>query len=99
MVGYPVPRNDPQIGIIADFTNADMNAFVGLMVDTYTTLHRTDSLCGYACSDHASWYKQGFPSAFPFETPFGKHNPNIHSAQDTLSNISVDHAQQFGNLG
>lgn len=49
-------------------------------------------------SDHASWTKAGYPSAFPFETEFSNINPNIHSPQDTLDKISTEHAREFAKV-
>jgi len=85
-------------GIITDFTNPDLNAFVRILVQTYTTLKLGNYQCGYACSDHASWNRTGFRSAFPFETPFGS-NPSIHSANDVISILDTAQILQFVNLG
>jgi leucyl aminopeptidase len=50
------------------------------------------------CSDHASWTKAGYPSAFPFETEFSKINPYIHSPEDKLDKISTEHAREFAKV-
>jgi len=56
--------------------------------------------CGYACSDHASWNKAGFPSVFPYEAVTGNDNPNIHSAKDTTSvaGFSWAHSLEFAKI-
>jgi hypothetical protein len=99
MTGFNGSLED--IVLVEDNTNAELNAFVGSLVDTYQpTLQRTESTCGYACSDHASWHQRGFPASFPFEARLGQHNSTIHSTGDTLAFLgnSADHAVKFAQL-
>ncbi len=89
-------------GFLADFTDSDLTAFLGELVDTYQPdLLWTITACGYGCSDHASWHQQGFPASMSFESRFGQHNPTIHTTADTLATLgnSVDHAFKFARLG
>lgn len=89
------------IALVDDYTNADLNTFVGSLIDAYLPeLQWTTTTCGYGCSDHASWTNRGFPAAFPFESRFGDHNSQIHTGNDTLATIgnSADHALKFGKL-
>jgi len=44
--------------------------------------------CGYGCSDHASWYQQGFATVMPFESGFDKMNSEIHSTRDVINSAS-----------
>ena len=62
----------------------------------YSTLIK----CGYACSDHASWHKAGFPSAFPYEAVTGNDNPNIHSPNDktSVAGFSWAHSLEFAKI-
>eukprot|EP01095_Lingulamoeba_sp_RSL-Kostka_P009354 TRINITY_DN322_c0_g1_i1.p1 TRINITY_DN322_c0_g1~~TRINITY_DN322_c0_g1_i1.p1 ORF type:complete len:379 (+),score=134.82 TRINITY_DN322_c0_g1_i1:110-1246(+) len=85
MSGYDL--NGP-IGIVQDYTSADLNTFVELCLEGYSDLEYISTTCGYACSDHASWTENGYRSSFPFETAMGKDNPFIHTSQDTTSRIS-----------
>ncbi len=55
-----------------------------------------NSQCGYACSDHASWYNEGFPASMPAEANFHDSNPLIHTANDTQFDSS--HAIKFAKL-
>lgn len=99
MTNYRSPSAD--IAMITDFTNAAQNQFVRDLASTYLpTLVVTNSTCGYACSDHASWNNRGYPASFPFEAPIGSDNPFIHSANDTLANSDVTgaHALKFSKL-
>jgi len=97
MVGYPTPTK--AIAVITDFTNAALNDLVRNLIDKYSGRTWVNSKCGYGCSDHASFNKYGFASAFPFEAPMGKDNPNIHTPNDLLSKLDKDHAVAYGKLG
>ena len=85
---------------VTDRTNAAQNTFVGQLVDTYVGLPRTNTQCGYGCSDHASWNARGYAASFPFESVFGQHNPFIHSSQDTIdkSGGNANQALKFSKL-
>jgi leucyl aminopeptidase len=90
------------IHLISDFTNADLNTFVGSLIDTYLpTLLWSTTACGYGCSDHASWHNRGFPATFPFEAQFADRNLLIHTTSDTLATLgnTADHAAKFARLG
>jgi len=95
MTGY----DKGSIGIITDYTSGELNTFVRTLVQTYTSLSWKNSVCGYGCSDHASWNKTGVRASFPFETPFGSHNPNIHSSRDVVDHLSPAQMLQFAYLG
>eukprot|EP00047_Mylnosiga_fluctuans_P017276 m.60182 g.60182 ORF g.60182 m.60182 type:complete len:380 (+) comp7011_c0_seq3:102-1241(+) len=89
------PGSSPAMSPITDFTNADLTSFLHILIDTYCSIGYTDSRCGYGCSDHASWYRTGVPSAMPFETVFNQHNPYIHSARDIIDHLDLNHGKQF----
>lgn len=86
------------ISPITDYTSNDLNAFMRLLIDAYCTIGWVDSACGYACSDHASWYKAGYASCMPFESVDGKENPYIHSSRDTIANLDFSHGAEFVKL-
>jgi bacterial leucyl aminopeptidase len=55
--------------------------------------------CGYACSDHASWTRYGFPAVMPFEAPTNDMNPRIHSENDLWDSfLDAEYAAQFSKL-
>jgi len=98
---------------ITDYTDASLNAWLGdLFADYLAPLGfvLSDFPCGYACSDHASWSAQGFPSGMMFEAgrtrdpndpnDFGDF-PYIHSTGDTLANMgdSAIHSVKFAQFG
>jgi leucyl aminopeptidase len=98
MVGY-VYKNNPVYAVVTDYVSAPLTQFVRELATEYSGLPIKDTKCGYGCSDHASWTKAGYPSAFPFETEFNQDNPNIHSPSDTLDKISTEHARVFAQVG
>jgi len=99
MTGYTPPGRTPVVGLIEDFVNATLTRFVGTLINEYANIGFSPSRCGYGCSDHASWTRFGYPASFPFETTFNSLNPHIHTAQDTLDKLSMEHAVEFAKIG
>jgi len=87
------------VGMITDYTNADLTEFVRELVDEYLTIGFVNSRCGYGCSDHASWTKYGYPAAFAFETSFSQSNPYIHTQNDLIQYLNLNHGLQYVRLG
>jgi leucyl aminopeptidase len=88
--------------MVTDNTNAAQNSFVTNLISTYQPgLTYTNITCGYGCSDHASWTTAGFASSMPFEATMSTDNPNIHTANDTLSVTSgnANNSVKFAKLG
>ena len=56
------------------------------------------SFSGYACSDHASARKAGYPSAFVIESDFEHSNHNIHTTRDTIDRLDFNHMLQHARL-
>jgi len=98
MTGYGPNSGGGPLGIIQDFTNVNLTAFLRTLVDSYSTLARTNSNCGYACSDHGSWTRAGYRAAFPFEAAYGSHSPYIHSSNDLLANININRCLEFSKI-
>ncbi len=74
------------IALVSDYTNAAQNTFLSNLITRYLPgVTSTSTRCGYGCSDHASWYNQGYVASFPFEALMGQDNPYIHTSSDTLS--------------
>jgi leucyl aminopeptidase len=89
------------MAFITDNTNAAQNQFLRDLVSVYQPgLNVTNSTCGYACSDHASWHNKNYPASFPFEAPMNNHNSAIHTVNDTIarSNNNANHSVNFAKL-
>jgi len=101
MVCYSQARgsgNARRVGITRDFTDLTLSNFVIQLIQAYTNIGFAESTCGYACSDHGSWNRNRYPAAFPFEAPFGQHNPDIHTTRDTLANCDRQYMGEFAKL-
>jgi len=92
------PNSARKITFIADNTDASLNQFTQRVLDTYVKMPWQESHCGYACSDHASWDKVGYPTVFPFEAAFKDSNHNIHTSHDTLDLLDPQFAVDFAKL-
>lgn len=98
MTGYAY-QNDPTMWLISDYVNKDLTTFIETLINTYVKQPVKYTRCGYACSDHASWYYEGVASAFPFEASFSTDNRYIHSANDTMEKLSLSHINDYAKLG
>jgi len=95
MTCFPGRSGNRNIGMTNDYTDSSLTSFLKALVDEYTNAHYAESTCGYGCSDHASWNRFAYQSAFPFEAPFGDHNPDIHTPNDLLDNCDYEHQAEF----
>lgn len=59
------------VGVITDFVDPALTVFIKKVIEAYCTIPWVETKCGYACSDHASASKAGYPSAFVIESTFG----------------------------
>ncbi|EAS33494.2 leucine aminopeptidase 2 [Coccidioides immitis RS] len=85
-------------GVITDNVDAGLSEFCRLVIRGYTDITFVNSSCGYACSDHASATRNGYPSAFIFEADQPHSNPSIHTTNDVIGNVNFDHVEQHGKL-
>lgn len=99
MTNYQGSERD--IWLMKDFTSAAQNGFVIQLIEAYTGATYGLDACGYACSDHASWYRAGVPASMPFESRTAQRNKSIHTKGDTLeqSGNNAAHALKFARLG
>jgi leucyl aminopeptidase len=89
--------SDLDMALITDYTNGAQNQFLKDLASTYfPNLSVSESQCGYACSDHASWHNEGFAASFPAESRFNDSNPNIHKSTDT--SFDASHSVKFAKL-
>ena len=84
MAGY---SPSGKISIYNDYVDSGLLGYVRRIVTGYVGSYTTDT-CGYACSDHASGYSNGFPSAYVCDEPDATSDPYIHSPQDVSHHIS-----------
>lgn len=86
--------------LVTDNTEPSLTAYLGRLADAYAGAPWGEVACGYACSDHASWTRNGYPASAAFESSFDGINPNIHTERDTLANSGANaaHSVKFAKL-
>lgn len=90
-----------KVGLINDFVSPELLDFQKKLVDQYLNIGWVETKCGYACSDHASWTKAGYRSAFSIENAFEHTSPHIHSGNDRIDKsdeFSFEHMREFSKL-
>lgn len=98
MTAYQGSEKD--IWLMKDFTSAPQNTFLTKLIESYVGATYGLDACGYACSDHASWHRNGVPVSMPFESRMRDRNKKIHTREDTLetSGNNAEHAVKFARL-
>lgn len=87
------------IGNVEDFTSAWLREYLVSLNDVYIDAKLISDRCGYGCSDHASWYRQGYPTLLPFESDTDHMNRNLHTEQDVISSrTSFTHSLAFAKI-
>ena len=71
-----------EVGVIMDYTDNKLTEFNKGLVEEYLSIPYVETQCGYACSDHASWEKVGYPAIFTIESSFANSNHHIHTANE-----------------
>lgn len=85
---------------MTDFTNPELTAYAVELNNLYVKANVLTDRCGYGCSDHASWHRQGYPAIMPFEAKFNTMNKNIHTVRDVINpQSSFKHSAAFTKLG
>jgi bacterial leucyl aminopeptidase len=102
MTGYvarTLEEGKPEsVGVITDFVDPSLTKFVESIITEYCDIPYTLTKCGYACSDHASASKYGYPSAFVIESDFEYSDKKIHTSDDTIQYLSFGHMLQHAKM-
>ncbi|EFP82385.1 uncharacterized protein PGTG_08341 [Puccinia graminis f. sp. tritici CRL 75-36-700-3] len=100
MTAFVKKGTTPTVGLVTDFVDPSLTQYLRLLIDEYLAIGWTNTKCGYACSDHASWININVPSAFAIESSFEDSNQKIHSTGDTIHQpeFSFDHMAEFSKL-
>ncbi|USP73570.1 hypothetical protein yc1106_00844 [Curvularia clavata] len=102
MTGYvqkTLDAGEPEsVGVITDFVDAGLTEFIKKIITTYCGIPYVLTKCGYACSDHASASKAGYPSAFVIESDFKYSDNKIHTTEDKIEYLSFDHMLQHARM-
>jgi leucyl aminopeptidase len=102
------------VGVITDYVDAGLTDFITKVVDAvslnfpdafqpptirpYAQHANPGQYCdiGYVRTECA--YRNGYPSAFVFESDFEDDSPYIHTSEDTLETVNYDHMLQHAKL-
>jgi bacterial leucyl aminopeptidase len=87
--------------LMTDYADAGQNDFLEALAKRYQPKLRIGrDRCGYGCSDHASWFAEGYPTSMPFESRLRDANAAIHTSRDTLATFGghANHAIKFARL-
>ncbi|KAJ3145307.1 hypothetical protein HDU89_007164 [Geranomyces variabilis] len=98
MTGYTPPNKQAIIGIASDNVDHALTKFLQVVAAEYCSLPWGSISCGFACSDHWSWHKAGYPASFAFESAFEDSNPHVHTPNDDISRISFSHMREYVKL-
>lgn len=97
LTGYEY-RNEKTLWVMDDYTNSKLTQYVVNLMRTYLNLPISHSECGYACSDHASWYNAGYATVLPAEAAYEDTNPAIHTSNDSIDNLSSEHMAEYAKV-
>ncbi|KAF9259238.1 Zn-dependent exopeptidase [Marasmius fiardii PR-910] len=106
MVGYQ-PNTSSNSGksstitVLSDPVSA-MSAHMTKVVKAYVPTAESRSVaCGYGCSDHYSFYDQGYPVVCiaAYGPNDSNLNPAYHTTGDTIDKLNFDRAQDFVKTG
>lgn len=87
------------LGDMTDYTNPWLRSYMKTLSDYYVGAQWKEDKCGYGCSDHASWHRQGYAAIMPFESVFNSMNQNIHTANDIITpSLNFHHSAAFAKL-
>ena len=94
---YPAMGSDG-IWLVTNDTSSELNKDLAKFINGYVGVKwKTGRLRG-GSSDHASWHRQGYKVAFPFEHG-SSYNPDIHTKRDVISSkLSFTQSLAFGKL-
>ncbi|WP_367607827.1 M28 family peptidase [Legionella sp. W05-934-2] len=97
--GYRANPKDKTIWLLTDYVDKSLTAFAAELLTYYVKVPVSYTRCGYACSDHAVWHQQGYPALYPSATTLDDDNPYVHTAEDRLEIINLEHMVHFAKLG
>ncbi len=88
-----------KIASMTDFTSPWLRDYLKSINVAYLDIEILDDKCGYGCSDHASWHKQGYPALMPTEAKFDNMFTDLHTTRDVISDVlSFEHSLLFSKI-
>ncbi len=97
--GYRANPKDQTIWLMKDYVDPSLTQFTAELLTRYVKIPVAYTQCDYACSDHVNWHQQGFSACYPSATTLDNDNPYLHSPEDRLEILSLEHQVNFTKLG
>jgi leucyl aminopeptidase len=97
MIGYAATKGDETIHLITTDTSPVLVRHLKDLIAQYLGNTWSSAPLNAGTSDHRSWYRRGFHTAFAFEHPT-QYNHALHTAQDTASKLDFTLAARFTKL-
>ncbi|KAI9655438.1 MAG: Leucine aminopeptidase 1 [Alyxoria varia] len=93
-------KKQESMNVITDRASEPLVGFVAKVIDVYCDISHNFTKCGYACSDHASANKAGYPSVMVSEgsTAPGDKRGSPHTGDDKVEYLSFDHMLQHARM-
>lgn len=96
---YRAAGAQDKIWFVSNNTSVALNDQLAILAASYAGVPTGTKPLASGSSDHASWTRNGYAAAFPFEDP-SAHNRHIHTVNDTTANASsFTQAAAFAKLG
>lgn len=70
MTAYVKSDTKERFGLVTDYVSPKLTQFLELLAKHYSDIPMVHTKLHYGASDHASWTRAGWPSAFVMEAPF-----------------------------
>ncbi|HAT1793518.1 TPA: M20/M25/M40 family metallo-hydrolase [Legionella pneumophila] len=97
--GYRANAKDQTIWLLKDYVDKSLTEFTAELLTRYVKIPVGYTKCGYACSDHVNWANEGFKTTYPSATTLDDDNPYVHTSNDTLDILNLEHMVNFTKLG
>lgn len=97
-VGRRANANDSTLFLLRDNVDQSFTDYIANLLTEQVKVPVDYTRCGYACSDHASWFQSGVSSAAGFESTFDDINPYIHTSNDTKEHVTIENLVNFTKL-
>jgi hypothetical protein len=97
--GYRANHKKQTIWLLKDYVDQGLTDFMAELLTHYLKVPVGYTECAYACSDHANWTNYGYKAVYPSATTLDDDNPYIHTENDKLDILNLEHMVNFTKLG
>jgi Zn-dependent M28 family amino/carboxypeptidase len=94
MIAYRTPSEAPQLAFVSRSSTLTLNTLLTNISKTYVT-QLTVGTTTACCTDHSSFYNQGFPATSFFERNGAIADPQYHKSGDLVNRAGYDITLQY----